>query len=142
MVVLGENRKKLKPRGRPFPKGNSANPGGRPRRTPEETNLIEACKAKTPEALAVIEDIMHNGSSERVRLQAAEFIIERAWGRAPMQIEHTGDGGGPIIAELLGSDLTPEQAYAHIIEGRPLVLPSEANLRPDRGLKSPGVLGP
>ena len=75
------------PRGRPFPKGKSPNPCGRPKRTPEEIKLEEACRAKTAEALAVVLDVMDNGSSDRVRLQAAAFIIERGWGKARERIE-------------------------------------------------------
>jgi hypothetical protein len=65
------------PRGRPFRKGASGNPGGRPKRTPEEVQLIEACRAKTPEALDVIQELMDNSANDRVRLAAAQFIIER-----------------------------------------------------------------
>ena len=86
-------------RGRPFPKGVSGNPGGRPKRTAEEVDLIAACKAKTPEALGVIEDLMENSDNDRVRLAAAEYILDRAWGRPtqrqelePVQLEVLPDG--------------------------------------------------
>lgn len=78
-AVLAENRKK--PRGKPFAPGNSANPGGRPKMTDEEFELVSACKAKTPAALKVIEGIMVNGQSEKTRLTAAIAIIERAYGK-------------------------------------------------------------
>jgi len=67
-----------------FVKGKSGNPGGRPGKTAQELDLIAACKAKTPEALGVIADLMVNGEREQTRLQAALSIIERAYGK-PVQ---------------------------------------------------------
>jgi len=86
MTTAAENRKK--PRGKPFAPGNSANPGGRPKKTPEEFELVEACKAKTKDALDVIEQIMRHGQSEKTRLSAAVVIIERAYGK-PTQDTNT-----------------------------------------------------
>lgn len=78
-----------KPRGKPFQKGQTGNPGGRPARTPEEFALIEACKAKTPAALAVMERIMENGENERNQLSAAMAIIERAYGKPEQPVSAT-----------------------------------------------------
>jgi hypothetical protein len=55
----------------------SGNTGGRPRRIEEEAELIEACREKTAEALAVVASLMHDSANDRVRLAAAQFIIER-----------------------------------------------------------------
>jgi hypothetical protein len=110
MTEVAAISKKL-PRGKPFKKGRSGNPGGRPKRTPEETNLIEACKHKTPEALAVIENLMHEGSNERVRLAAAAFIIERGWGKATKHVEHK-----PVHIEI-SRKISPEEAYIQMLDG-------------------------
>lgn len=88
--IVAENSKK--PRGKPFPKGRTGNPGGRPKKTPEELSLIDACKAKTPNALEVIERIMLTSDNERNQLQAALAIIERAWGK-PVQPTETALSG-------------------------------------------------
>jgi len=95
-------------RGRPFPKGVSGNPSGRPKRTEEEICLVEACRQKTAEALVTIEDIMLNSRSERNRLAAAQYIIDRGWGRAPERIELAVDSG-PVEVPVLGRDLSPEE---------------------------------
>lgn len=73
--------------GRPFKKGISGNPGGRPKKTAEEFDLIAACKDKTPAALTTIENIMVNGETEKNRLTAAQIIIERAYGKPKQEVE-------------------------------------------------------
>ena len=83
-----ENRKK--PRGKPFQPGNSANPGGRPRKTDEERSLEAICKEKTPEAMATILALMNGGQQERARLAAAQYIIDRGWGKAKESVELSG----------------------------------------------------
>lgn len=83
---------KAKPRGKAFAKGQSGNPGGRPARTSEELDLIQACRDKTPDALAVLVRIMERGEKERDQLTAANMIIERGYGKPvqPTDNEHSG----------------------------------------------------
>lgn len=83
---------KAKPRGRAFVKGQSGNPGGRPARTQEELDLIQACKDKTPQALDTLVRIMERGEKERDQLTAALAIIERGYGKPvqPTDNEHSG----------------------------------------------------
>jgi hypothetical protein len=102
---------KKQPRGKPFKKGVSGNPRGRPKRTEDEVNLIEACKQKTPEALAVIENLMHESANDRVRLAAAAFIVERAWGKATNRVEVE-----PVQIEI-SRKLNPQEAYMRMLEG-------------------------
>ena len=112
MKDLAEITKK-QPRGKPFRKGQSGNPGGRRKRTAEEVQLIEACREKTPEALAVIQELMDNGTNDRVRLAAAQFIIERGYGKAPERIALLdAREQGP----LPGAELTPLEAYNQVIQ--------------------------
>lgn len=102
------------PRGKPFAKGRSGNPTGRPRRTPEEVELADACRAKTKEALEVIDGLMRTSDNDRVRLAAAQFIIERGWGRAPERIELVAP---EIDISLEDLQLSPREAYLRIIKG-------------------------
>ena len=81
---------KLAPRGKPFQPGKTGNPGGRPKKTEEERTLEAMCKAKTPEALATILEIMEKGDNERARLSAAQYIVDRGWGKAKESVELSG----------------------------------------------------
>ena len=86
--VQSENRQKTDAkRAAPktaFAKGKSGNPGGRPKKTPEQVELESACKEKAPEALGVMVRLMSSAKQDSVRLQAALAIIERGHGK-PLQ---------------------------------------------------------
>jgi hypothetical protein len=102
---MSENRSKT---GRKAPRtaflpGRSGNPGGRPKKTEEEFQLIQACQQKAPEALAQIERLMMNGRAEKVRFAAAAFIIERAYGKAVERVEHA-DSREASESHVLPSD--------------------------------------
>ena len=125
---------KAMPRGRPFQKGKSGNPGGRPKRTPEETELIEACRAKTAEALETILQVMETSTNDRVRLAAAQYVIERGWGKAPERIELFAAKVDLTHDDL---DMSPEAVYLRFIKGIEVpekVLPSTGGEGARRGL--------
>jgi len=84
-----ENSKKL-PRGKPFQPGQTGNKGGRPKKTDEERTLEQMCKDKTPDALETILYIMGEGQQERARLAAAQYVIDRGWGKAKESVELSG----------------------------------------------------
>lgn len=93
MTTAQKGGVKAKPRGRPIAKGQVLNPGGRPKKTAEELDLIAACKAKTSDALNILVDIMERGEQEKNRLSAALSIIERAYGKPvqPQDVDLTGN---------------------------------------------------
>ncbi len=70
-----------------FKPGVCGNPGGRPKRTPEEFELIATCKLKAPAALEVWLKLMVDASSDAVKLSAATAVIERAYGKSTTVID-------------------------------------------------------
>ena len=70
-----------------FKPGQSGNPKGRPPRTPDEFNLMLACKEKTPQAVLRITQLMEKADKDSVCLNAAMFIVERAYGKAVQPTE-------------------------------------------------------
>lgn len=97
---MSENRpetdKKRKAPRSAFKPGQSGNPGGRPPKTQEERTLEDACRSKSMDALAVIEEIMVNGQNERNRITAALAIIERGHGKPLQPTTLSGPGGAPL----------------------------------------------
>ncbi|MCU7837189.1 MAG: hypothetical protein KZQ83_18345 [gamma proteobacterium symbiont of Taylorina sp.] len=114
---------KKQPRGKPFPKGVSGNPGGRPKRTIDEVDLIEACQTKTPEALETILQLMEESTNDRVRLSAAQYVIERGWGKAPERIELMMRKEETLLTD---TDLTPLESYLRIIKGGAVNMPEKS----------------
>lgn len=110
--------------GRPFEKGQSGNPGGRPKGMPE---VVELARQHTKAAIARLAEIMENGESERAQVAAAEIILDRGWGRAPQHVTFGDEENEPTRAgdtERL-VQLARKVAAAGIGGGMDEAMPSE-----------------
>lgn len=84
-------------RGRPFPAGQSGNPGGRPASSKEFRQLA---RDYSPIALKKLYQIALTGKGFAA-VRACEVIIERAWGKTPLEV--SGPRGGPIDMRFHGA---------------------------------------
>jgi hypothetical protein len=84
-----------------FKKGKSGNPGGRPRAL---ASVMHEARRHTLEALKVLLKLMRTAESESVRLNAAEAILSRGWGK-PIQALQVD---GRFLTKKL-VDMTPDE---------------------------------
>jgi hypothetical protein len=68
-----------------FEKGQSGNPGGRPK---AERNVRELAQQHTAEAIEALVDVVRTGKPAE-RVQAATALLDRGWGRPSTAIEMT-----------------------------------------------------
>ena len=76
-----------------FPKGQSGNPGGRPR---DEQKVAELARSYTREAIETLVELMRRGNDERVKGTAAQALLDRGWGKP--KVEVVGDEAGYVEA--------------------------------------------
>lgn len=79
-----------------FKKGQSGNPEGR-RRHKLADGLVNEYG---PEALQIIRELMRTSKSPKIRLDAAKYLADRAYGKAPQALELQGKDGGPLVAVI------------------------------------------
>ena len=66
-----------------FKPGQSGNPGGRPKATPEQRDALAAIRDLAPEASSVLLSVMRDERSPAAaRLRAVEIVLERTYGKA------------------------------------------------------------
>jgi hypothetical protein len=122
---------------RSFQPGHSGNPSGRPALTPQqkaqELELVQACREKSVAALNVIESLMMTADRDSTRLAAAQFIIERGFGKAVQMDENSG--GKPTIIEHRWVDNVVAPKPRHELGSNPVITgPSEEVLEGSKAL--------
>ena len=97
--------------GKPFQKGRSGNPGGRPKVVAE---VKELARAHTLEAIETLVSIMSNPkAAPAARVSAANALLDRGYGKPPQHI--TGEGGPSFVVRL--PDVAPNaQAWLETVK--------------------------
>jgi hypothetical protein len=92
-----------------FVKGISGNPGGRPKGLNDVT--LEARKL-TPLCIRELKRILSDPSArDQSKVKAAEVLLNRAWGKAP--VVFSGEGGeGPATFTILLDRVTSDEPTA------------------------------
>lgn len=95
-------------KGRPFPKGISGNPGGRPKVLGE---VQELARQKSPEAVNTLSNIMHDEKAPpAARVAAANALLDRGYGKPTQQISQT-------LAKIDPSSISDQELAAIAING-------------------------
>ncbi len=101
---------KGKPRGKPFPKGVSGNPGGRPKIDPEVREIL---KAHSVEAASRLVEMMYD-DNPKIAMWAITDILDRTQGKAVQAQDISMDITGYLdirsqVREVLLKNRKPKQ---------------------------------
>ena len=83
---------------KPFKKGQSGNPNGRPKKLPHLEELLADILGEDKEGITAAEAILRalRAKATKGDIRAAEVLLERAYGKAKQGIELSGTNEGPI----------------------------------------------
>lgn len=89
-----------------FVKGQSGNPGGRPKELTEVIHLARTHTVASVEALARI--VNDTAAPPNAVVSAATALLDRAWGKPVQTTEHSGVGGDAIKHTITVSFVAPK----------------------------------
>ena len=70
-------------------------------RTKDPADVRSLARSYTKVAISTLGTIAANGTSEAARVSASQVLLDRGWGKAPQQVEHTGKDGDSEIKIIL-----------------------------------------
>ena len=91
------------PHGRRFVKGQSGNPGGRPKAA---LDIQALARRHTPDAIAALVAALAN---PRERVSAAVALLDRGWGKPTQPLAGDRDAA-PLAIDFRWADATPQPA--------------------------------
>lgn len=76
----------------------------------ELRDLEKLAKPHAALALRTLVKICRHGKSESARATAANSLLDRGWGKPRQAVEHSGEGGGPLLVTVTHKVIDAEPA--------------------------------
>jgi len=77
--------------------------GGRQKGTPNKAtaDVRAAAREHGPAAIATLVSIMQSSENDQARIAASKEILDRAYGKSVQAVELGGEGGAPLVVEIV-----------------------------------------
>jgi hypothetical protein len=132
-------------RGRPFKKGESGNPGGRPKVIGE---LQALAREHAPDAIKELARLATKAKGETARVAAIRELLDRGYGKAAQLLDTQDEADERTCEEILASiqtymvELFPDYRFVPVESPNSVVGPRGRSQRLVAGALPPGVLPP
>lgn len=86
-MAANSERTAKKPRGRPFAPGQSGNPNGRPKTSPEQKSALEAIRDLAPKAAEIMQQMLESADTPAaVKVRIVTEVLDRTYGKALLPV--------------------------------------------------------
>ena len=101
-LMAANSEKTARGRGRPFEKGKSGNPNGRPKQTQEEKDALAMIRELAPTAAEKLKEILlDKGTKHETALKAIEIVLERTYGKPVAYDPASGNVTNALLQSLI-----------------------------------------